>query len=249
MSALLSEWTKLRSVRITWITIASAVVAGVALGVVGTLGLSAADLPAAWDPTAASLKGILLSQVIIGMLGALSITSEYETGMIGTSVTLVPSRTRLLAAKATVVATVALVAGLVTTLLSFTVVQLLLSSAGVPTASLVDLDVLAAVVGATVYLGLMALIGLFVGVLTRSTTSSLAVLVGALLLAPALGPGLPGAVGEWFARFWPSTAGQAAYAVVPVDGAVEPLLGIAILAAATVVVSAVSQVSLKIRDI
>jgi hypothetical protein len=58
------------------------------------------------------------------------------------------------------------------------------------------------------------------------------VLVGALLLVPALGPGLPGPLGDWFGRFWPVTAGQTAYTVVPVQGRTGPGLGLLILAVA-----------------
>jgi ABC-2 type transport system permease protein len=252
MNLLRSEWTKLRSVRSTWIAALSAVAAGVALSVLGAsdlLGTSAADLPAGWDPTAESLKGFLFAQLIIGMLGAFSITPEFGTGMIGTSLVFVPSRSRLLIAKATVVAAIGLVVSLVTTMLSFGVVQLMVNGAGLPAAGLGDPGVGRALLGGTLYLTLVALLGLAIGALARSATSSLAVLVGALLLVPALGPGLPGAVGDRFGQFWPITAGQAAYAVVPADGTVAPALGLSILAAAAVATIVASHVVFRARDI
>lgn len=252
MNLLRSEWTKLRSVRSTWLAALSAVVAGVALSVLGVsdlLGTSPADLPPGWDPTAESLKGFLFAQLIIGMLGALSVTAEHGTGMIGTSLVFVPSRSRLLAAKAVIVAGLTLPISAVTTVLSFTAVQVMLSSAGLPTAGPGDPGVARALAAGTLYLTLIGLAGLAVGALLRSATQSLAVLVGMLLLVPALGPGLPGAVGDWFARFWPITAGQAAYAVVPVDGALAPGLGILTLAVAAAAITAASHVAFRARDI
>jgi ABC-2 type transport system permease protein len=248
MNVLRSEWTKLRSVRSTWIAVLGAVAACVALGVLGVsdqLGGSPADLPSDWDPTAESLKGYLFAQLVVGMLGVLSVTPEYASGMIGTSLTAVPSRPRLLGAKALVVVAIALVTGLVTTLVSFAVVQLLLGGADLPAAGIGDPGVARALVGGTLYLTLVALIGVAVGVLGRSTAVGLAVLVGALLLVPALA----GILGDWFAQHWPITAGQAAYAVVPGADAVAPGLGLAILAATALGVGVAALVVLGRRDV
>jgi ABC-type transport system involved in multi-copper enzyme maturation permease subunit len=251
MSVLASEWTKFRSLRGNWIVVAATALSSAALGALSVsdvLGGSPADLPAGWDPTAVSLKGFVFAQLLIGMLGALGVAAEHRTGTIGPSLAIVPARSRLLAAKAAVLSLVALATAAATTLLSFGAVQLMLGGAGLPAAGLDDPGVPAALAGGTLYLTLTALIGLAVGALTRSATTSLAVLVGVLLLVPALGPGLPGAAGDWFARYWPSTAGQAAYTVVPVDGAVAPWLGLVILAATAAGASAASHLALRLRD-
>jgi ABC-2 type transport system permease protein len=252
MNVLRSEWTKLRSVRSTWIAALSAVAAGVALSVLGAsdlLNASPSDLPVGWDPTAESLKGFLFAQLIIGMLGVLSVTPEFGSGMIGTSLVFVPSRSRLLAAKAAVVGGIGLVVGLATSVLSFGVVQLMLTGAGLPAAGPGDPGVARALISGTLYLTLVALLGVAIGALVRSATSSLALLVGAALLVPALGPGLPGAVGDWFGKFWPITAGQAAYAVVPTDGMIAPGPGLLILAIAAAATSVASHVAFRARDI
>ncbi|HVX43939.1 MAG TPA: ABC transporter permease [Mycobacteriales bacterium] len=251
MNLLRSEWTKLRSVRSTWIIVATTVVSAVALGIVGAsdvLGSSPSDLPTPWDPTATSLKGLLFAQLLIGMLGSFSVTGEYAPGMIGTSLSVVPSRSRLLAAKTAVTALLALGTSILTTAISFTVVHLALGHAGLPAAGLGDAGVARALLAATAYLTLVALAGLAVGVLTRSTAGTLAVLVGALLLVPALAPGLPGAAGDWFDRYWPATAGQAAYTVVRTD-AVTPGAGLAILSAAVAAVWLAGHLALRMRDI
>lgn len=252
MTILRSEWTKLRSVRSTWIATLSAIAAGVALSVLGAsdlLGTPASGLPAGWDPTTESLKGFLFAQLIIGMLGALSVTPEFGTGMIGTSLVFVPSRSRLLAAKATVVAAIGLAVSLVTTMLSFGVVQLMLKGANLPAAGLGDAGVARALISGTLYLTLVALLGVSIGALVRSSTTSLALLIGALLLVPALGPGLPGALGDWFGKYWPITAGQAAYTAVPTGDMIAPGLGLFILAVATAATIVASHVTFRVRDI
>ena len=49
-----------------------------------------------------SLFGLILGQLVIAVLGALTITSEYSTGMIRTSLTVQPRRGVTYAAKAVV---------------------------------------------------------------------------------------------------------------------------------------------------
>ena len=55
-----------------------------------------------FDATQRSLAGLILGQLIITVLGALTVTSEYSTGMIRTSLTVQPRRGTLLAAKGVV---------------------------------------------------------------------------------------------------------------------------------------------------
>jgi hypothetical protein len=252
MNNLLSEWTKLGSVRMTWILVLSTIASSVALSLLGVSEILASTdtaLPPSWDPTATALKGFLFAQLIIGMMGALSFTAEFETGTIAGSLISVPSRLHFFGAKIIAVTVLAMVTACATTLLSFLLVQAALSNAGIPTADLSQTNVQMALGGAVLYLVLVALIGVAVGVLTRSATMSMSVLVAVLLLTPAVGPGLPGAIGPWFAAFWPITAGQAAYAVVPIEGNIDPFLGLAILAATATGLCATAYGALQYRDI
>lgn len=247
MNLLRSEWTKLRSVRSTWIAIASTLFAGLALSVLSVsdyLGGPVSELPKDWDPTVTSLKGFLFAQLIIGMFGALAITPEYGTGTINTSLAVVPSRTRLLGAKATIVGAVALLTGLVTTFASFGVVQLLLANSDLPHASLDDPSVVSALCGGTLYLTVVSLLGLALGTIARSTAGALAALVAVLLLVPAVG----GAIGDWFSRYWPVTAGKSVYAVVRTDDNIAPWLGFTVLAVTVLGVCFAAHVILRARD-
>ncbi|MBM6403279.1 ABC transporter permease [Phycicoccus sp. CSK15P-2] len=249
MNAVRFEWVKLRSLRSSWLTVAATVLSAAALGVLGisdVLGSSPAELPADWDPTAVGFKGFLFAQLLIGMLGALTIAPEYASGVIAGSLVVVPSRTRLLAAKAVVVGCVAAATALATTLVSFGVVQALLAADGLPAASLGDPGVLRALAGGTFYLTAVGLGGLAVGVVARSATTSLAALVGALLLFPALAPGI---VGESLAPYWPVTAAQSAYATVQVAGTATATVGVLLLTWQVVGLSLAGYIAFRRRDV
>ena len=101
-----SEWTKLRSVRSTWWTLAATFGTMVGFGA-----LFSAAFVARYDrldeverlridPTLHSLRGIYLAQLAIGVLGVLAITNEYVTGMIRNTFASVPQRHAVLLAKA-----------------------------------------------------------------------------------------------------------------------------------------------------
>ena len=111
--AVLSEWTKIRTLRSTFFTLAATVVFVVGLGALisyeGSVHYTAQD--GLWDPTSISLSGLVIGQLTIAVLGVLAITGEYSTGMVRTSLAAVPRRGRLLAAKAVVFGAVAVLSG------------------------------------------------------------------------------------------------------------------------------------------
>src|SRR5579863_1698473 len=104
--AIASEFTKLRSVRSTYWTLGSLFVVSVGLGIAITAGLAGnlANNPsnaAGFDATQVSLGAFFeIGQLIIAVIGAMVITSEYSTGMIRTSLTAQPRRGVVYAAKA-----------------------------------------------------------------------------------------------------------------------------------------------------
>src|SRR5215470_18734773 len=135
--AIRSEFTKLRSVRSTYWTIAALFIVSVGVAAIAGFGIANnihnnPQNKAGMDATQASLIAFFeFGQLIIAVLGALTITSEYSTGMIRTSLTAQPRRGTVYAAKALVFGAVSLVTGLVVSFLSFFVGQALLSSSGV----------------------------------------------------------------------------------------------------------------------
>ena len=68
MSIFCSEWTKLSSVRTTWLLVLSAMLASMLLGLLSVsdlIGAPLSKLPDHWDPTATSLKGLLFAQLLV----------------------------------------------------------------------------------------------------------------------------------------------------------------------------------------
>src|SRR5580693_9601983 len=137
VGALRSEFTKLRSVRSTYWTIAALFI--VSVGIAAIAGFAIANSihnnpanKAGIDATQASLLAFFeFGQLIIAVLGALAITSEYSTAMIRTSLTAMPRRGTVFAAKLIVFTTVTLIVTLVTSFVSFFVGQAAMSGSGV----------------------------------------------------------------------------------------------------------------------
>jgi ABC-2 type transport system permease protein len=135
--AIASEFTKLRSVRSTYWTLGSLFLVSVGLSAAICAG-TAANLvnnpgnKAQFDATQhALLAFFFLGELIITVIGAMVITSEYSTGMVRTSLSAQPRRGVVYAAKAITLAAVTLVISIITSFIAFFVGQILLSGKGV----------------------------------------------------------------------------------------------------------------------
>ena len=197
-----SEVTKIRSVRSTYWSLFMLVLAGIAWSVLSCAG-EASHWPhmspqdrAGFDPTQLSVVGLAqLGQLVIVVLGTLAITSEYSTGMIRTSLTVMPRRLVLCAAKAAVFTAIALVVALLTSFAAFFTGQALLSGTHVA-ATLSQPGVLRAVTGAALYVALCGLFAFGLGLILRSTAGAMATAYGLLFLVPELAKALPS---TWYA--------------------------------------------------
>jgi ABC-2 type transport system permease protein len=194
-----SELTKIRSVRSTYWTLILLAVVGIAWSIAFCAGEAShwAATPAAqragFDPTQASVSGMaLLGQLVIIVLGALTITSEYSTGMIRTSLTVMPRRGVLYGAKAAVFAAAAAAVALPTGFACFFIGQALLAPTHV-TATLSQPGVLRAVIGAGLYVALSGLFAFGLGAILRSTAGAMTASYGLLFLLPQLAKALPSA--------------------------------------------------------
>src|SRR6202044_361830 len=135
--AIASEFTKLRSVRSTYWTLGSLFIVSVGLAIAICAGTAANMVnnpqnKAGFDATQTSLGAFFeLGQLIIAVIGAMVITSEYSTGMIRTSLTAMPRRGTVYLGKLIVLTTVTLVVSLVTSFIAFFVGSAALSGSGV----------------------------------------------------------------------------------------------------------------------
>lgn len=249
--AVLSEWTKLRTLRSTTYTLLATCVLAVGLTALIASGsyddLSAAER-ADFDPTATALKAFIVAQIAMAAFGVLAVTAEYSNGMIRTSLAAVPKRARLLSAKALVFAVVALVLGQVVAFTSFLVGTGVLAGTGAPTSAFGDPGVLRAVLGEGLYLALVGLLGVAAGVLVRATAGGILVMVVTTLLVPAFTPALPGPIADLMIQYWPTIAGTRIMSVVPDPAQPSPWVGLAVLCAWTVATLSAAFMVFRRRD-
>ncbi|MBN6041307.1 ABC transporter permease [Amycolatopsis sp. 195334CR] len=199
-AALAAEWRKLRSVQST-----QYVLGMVLLSVVVGAALAWA-WGQTWDSMSAERRGSLsdgsieetllpVLQLCLGILGALTITAEYATGLIRTSLTVLPRRTSVFAAKAITVGVLALAAGIAATFAIH-----LLSKAVFGDRTFPGYHDLASeapgLLGAGTTVGLVALIGFGAGTVLRSTAGAVSVLVVLLFVLPMISGFLPEPWGE-----------------------------------------------------
>jgi ABC-2 type transport system permease protein len=244
-----AEWIKLRSVRVNVAGIAAAAVALVLLGVLFSA-LGGTDLGpggTATDSVSFAFGGVSLSQLIIGVLAALFVSGEYASGLIRTTFGAVARRTRVLRAKAIVFGGVTWLAMSIGAFGAFFAGSAIYSG-DLPSYSIGDPGVLRAVLSAGFYGACVAVIGIAIGFLLRSTAAAIGVLLGLLMLAPLLVGLLPGTVGDTLTKILPSNAGEAMMSVMSRDSLLSPWLGFAALVAWVVGLLAVAGLTLRRRD-
>lgn len=180
--AVLAEWTKIRSVRSTMWTLGVMVALIVGIGV---LIAAAADAGGPTEmnessPLALGFIGVLLATICVITLGVLTISSEYGTGLIRTTLTACPSRSRVLTAKAIVFFLLTLV---ITAVSTFVVAALHSSVFGSRTThQSTGGEWLRVTVGVSLFLALLGLLSLAVGALVRHSAGAITIMLGVVML-------------------------------------------------------------------
>ncbi|MFI8103568.1 ABC transporter permease [Streptomyces sp. NPDC086023] len=215
-AVLKSEWTKIRTVSSTTWTLISALVVTVALSAALSALMKSqfenlSDLErATFDPTLISFSGMVLGQLAMVVFGVMVVGTEYSSGMIRTSLAAVPQRATFLFSKIAVAGLLALVVGLATSFLSFFLGQALL---GTHHTSIGEPHVLRAVIGAGLYMALIAVFSMGVTAMLRSSMLSLGILVPFFFLISQILSAVPKA--KEVARYFPDQAGAKIMQVVP----------------------------------
>src|SRR5690348_1049702 len=119
--ALAAEWTKLRSIRSTYwlLLVGTAVTVCLALLITAGLGSGKVEVTGTFDPAGTSLLGVWFGQITFAVVGVLTMTSEYATGSIRTTLAAVPRRGVLLAAKLAAVGLIVAGIGMAISLTAF----------------------------------------------------------------------------------------------------------------------------------
>jgi ABC-2 type transport system permease protein len=192
LRVIVSEWTKLHSLRSTRWSLFAAVIL-----TIGLPALFAAVTSSHWGhmspreradrhPLDIALAGVNLSQLAVGVLGVLVITGEYATGMIRASFTAVPKRLPVLWAKIVVFGVVSFLLMLPSVLVAFWVSQAILSKHDILQTSLSAPGVARSVIGGAAYLTLFGIFCLAVGAIVRNTAGGIATFVAVFFVIPPL---------------------------------------------------------------
>jgi ABC-2 type transport system permease protein len=253
---LLSEWTKLRSVRSTmWSLILLAVLA------LGLTGLITGITTAQWgslkpgtrlqlinDPVSTILgAGVEFGQLTIIVLGVMVISSEYTTGAIRSSLLAVPHRGSMLAAKAAVFTVLVFVLSEIVIFAAFFMGSAILHSH--VSVSFGGVNVARAVIGAGLYLTVLGLFSMAIGGLVRHTAGAIAGTIAFVIVLEPLSTLIPGSWGNHIHDYLPTSAGRLIYAVRPVSGQVLPAWGgFAVFCGWTVALLIAWTITLRLRD-
>jgi len=182
-----AEWTKLRTVASTGWLVAGAVTLTVTVSAATVAGTALAP---GLDPAKLSLTGIQAGQAVVAILAVLAISNEYSTGMIRVTLTAMPRRHTVLAAKAALAGGLALAAGAVAVLASVLAGRLILPGRGFTPAngyqllSLGNGPDLRAACGSVLYLALIALLALGIATAVRDSAVAIGGVLALLYLFP-----------------------------------------------------------------
>jgi ABC-2 type transport system permease protein len=208
-----AEWTKLRSVRSTWIMAGLAI--GLSVGFSALIGLVtgltfdswSTSAQAQFDPVLTPMSGWLFGIVLLTVLGVTTVTAEYSSRMIRTTFIGNPRRLRVFTAKATVVAMLGVAIGAITIPGMFLISQPIYGHYGLETASITDSAairlLLATVLGQTL---VYTLLPFSFAWLLRGTASAITVSLGFLFLPWTLGAILPAWIQHNLLRYLPDVA-------------------------------------------
>jgi ABC-2 type transport system permease protein len=246
-----AEWAKLRALRSTrWCGLAAVVlIVGLGAAIAGSgtaYHVSAANSAA--KGVSASLLGLLFAQLVIGMVGVLSFSGEYGTGMIRATLAVVPSRLPVLWAKVIVLAGLVLPGTLLCAFAEFFTATAIVASRGGSVISLTDPGVLRTVAGSSMYLTVVVVIGLALGALLRKTAAALSVFAAVFFVVPIVAGALPQDI-TGFAPYLPSNAGGALWgSPLGTAHALSPWAGFAVLCGYAVVLTGLAAWRLRRRD-
>jgi ABC-2 type transport system permease protein len=226
-----AEWTKLRTLPSTWRTAALTLATGVGFGAaVASSEISqwhtmTAQQRQVFDPTSASMSGVMIAAVVLGALAVRTVTAEYSTGMIRSTFSAMPARLLVLAAKAATMAAFAFPVTLLGNVAGFELGQRIFAGHHVAVA-IGHPGVLRAMFFGAVAVSLVAVIGVGIGGLIRHTAGAATTLALIIIGGLTVGQFLP--VG--WRQYMPGIATQAAVTVHRSAGLLRPGTAIVVLA-------------------
>lgn len=208
-----------------------------------------------------TLAGTFAGLIVVVVIGAMFVTTEYRRGLMRTTLAATPGRARVLAAKAIVVGAATFVTGLVAAAIVVVLGQPVLRAGGVYVHPASTATVLRIVVGTAALLAVAAILALGLGTLLRRGVTAITTGVVGIVLPYLLAVSvLPDATADWLLRISPASAfalqqaapvyPQVANVYTPVNGyfPLPPWAGFAVLAGWAALALGAAAVMLHRRD-
>jgi len=218
-----SEWIKIRSVRSVVGSLIAVLLVTLAITVLAFATVGKAEADGADDPVFGAFYALNFAQIAAISFGATAVSSEYVNGAVRISLTAVPRRGLLYAAKMALIGVLALAFGLVASFSAFLVGQLFLGEYAI---GLGEPGALRASFGGGIYLALMALFAAGLTALLRSAVAVLSLLIPFILIVSFV----VGDIAKGVAQYLPDRAGQLVLHQTPA-GDLGPWGGLAVTAA------------------
>ena len=224
-----SEWIKFTTLRSTWWSLALVAVVSVGLSLLQASAIASFGDYTIPNPTAEQINAdavmvivfaTVLTQLLAVIVGTISVTGEYSTGMIRSSLTAAPDRVRSLLAKTLVVSGTMFVFSLIVFGIAGLITGPILPNGPVDFS---DLDSsLMPLLGGALYMAVVAAMGVGFGYIIRNGPGALAVGIGIVFVAPVLVLFFPMtddfAWVQELAAYLPSNAGQSLFMGSPLSG-------------------------------
>jgi ABC-2 type transport system permease protein len=245
---LASEWIKLLSIRSTYWTLLIAVVTPIGLSALVAVTLANVPRHGAQpvDPLLPGVISLEYALLAVGVMGVLTFSTEYSTGLIRTTFEAVPRRRAVLAAKAAVIGALTLVVGEMVAVASFGLVQAVLSGKHLGV-SLAQPGVPGAVLADGLLLFVVAVMGVGLGAVVRHTAGGIAALVG-VIIVPAILALLPAPWGARVGRFTLLDAARQVTALHPATNLFSPAWSPVVLLAWPAAALLAAAVTITRRD-
>jgi ABC-type transport system involved in multi-copper enzyme maturation permease subunit len=257
-ATLTSEWTKLRSLRSTWIIASLAIGLSLAFSalIAVVTGLTfdswGSSAQAEFDPILTPMSGWLFGIILITVLSVTAVTSEYSSRMIRTTFIGNPRRTRVLAAKATIVATAGLLISAIAVPGMFLISQPIYRAYGLSTASITDDAAVRLLLVNVLAQGLIyTMIPASIAWLLRGTASAITISLGFLFLPWMMAPIVPVWVQQHLLRYLPDMAANTLSGMTETDASTHltQTPGIAVIAIWLIAMLAAAALVLNRRDV
>ncbi|MEO6126043.1 MAG: ABC transporter permease [Ilumatobacteraceae bacterium] len=169
-----SEWIKVRTVRVNYVL---GMIAGAFPIIVVALiaALTSDEQDVARNLVGAVTGTMVLTSLLLGVIGALNLTSEFSHNTIRATFAAAPQRIRVLLAKAIVTLVSTLVIAAIIEFVTYLVGSLIISSRNADV--VLDGSDKAALIGAVVLAGLLSMLGFGLGLLIRNSPATITLLI------------------------------------------------------------------------